>query len=80
MKHEIIVHVGVSQQWFCYDSDIDQCCSGVCHIPCIPSYAGCAASKLAMAKVMDYIQDEKQALRANNLLPDVVETGMTVKE
>ncbi|MCJ1377273.1 hypothetical protein MMC17_000365 [Xylographa soralifera] len=53
--------------------------SGVCHIPYIPGYSGYAASKLAMVKVMDYVQQENPALRVFNLQPGVIETDMSRK-
>jgi NAD(P)-dependent dehydrogenase (short-subunit alcohol dehydrogenase family) len=55
--------------------------SGVAHIPYVPGYSAYSASKLAFAKVMEYIHIEnaQRGVRVFNLQPGAIETDMSRK-
>jgi NAD(P)-dependent dehydrogenase (short-subunit alcohol dehydrogenase family) len=53
--------------------------SGAAHIPYIPGYSGYAASKLALVKIMDYVQCENPLLDVFNLQPGLIESDMSRK-
>ena len=53
--------------------------SGAAHIPYIPGYSGYSASKLAVVKVMGYVQDENPSLDVYNLQPGRIESDMSRK-
>ncbi len=53
--------------------------SGAAHIPYIPNYSGYSSSKLAAAKIMEFVQRENPELRVFNLSPGVVDTNMAKK-
>jgi NAD(P)-dependent dehydrogenase (short-subunit alcohol dehydrogenase family) len=55
--------------------------SGVAHIPYIPGYSAYGASKLALVKVMEYVQTEnaQRGIRVFSLQPGAIETDMSRK-
>jgi NAD(P)-dependent dehydrogenase (short-subunit alcohol dehydrogenase family) len=53
--------------------------SGAGHLPHIPGYSAYSASKLAFAKIMEYVQHENPDLRVFSIQPGAVETAMQAK-
>ena len=55
--------------------------SGVVHLPFafVPGYSGYSASKLAMTKIIENVQQENPSLRVFNLQPGIIETDMSQK-
>jgi NAD(P)-dependent dehydrogenase (short-subunit alcohol dehydrogenase family) len=53
--------------------------SGAAHLPYLAGFSGCAGSKLAFAKIVEYVQCERIGLRLFSLQPGAVETDMATK-
>lgn len=47
--------------------------------PYIPGYSGYATSKLALIKIMDYVQRENSSLDVFNMQPGLIESDMSRK-
>jgi NAD(P)-dependent dehydrogenase (short-subunit alcohol dehydrogenase family) len=53
--------------------------SGAGHIDYIPGYSAYSSSKLAFAKIVEYVQHENPALRVFNINPGAIATDMQAK-
>ncbi|KAM0406584.1 hypothetical protein ACHAPZ_003351 [Fusarium culmorum] len=53
--------------------------SGAGHLPYLPGYSAYSGSKLAFAKIMEYVQHEHPDLRVFSIQPGAVETAMQAK-
>ncbi|KAI6765923.1 hypothetical protein HG530_006993 [Fusarium avenaceum] len=53
--------------------------SGAGHLPCIPGYSAYSSSKLAFAKVIEFVQLEHPELRVFNINPGAIATDMQKK-
>lgn len=53
--------------------------SGAGHLPYIPGFSAYAASKLSLAKIVEYIQHENPDLRVFNINPGAIATDMQAK-
>lgn len=53
--------------------------SGAGHIPYIPGYAAYSASKLSLAKIVEYVHHENPHLRVFNINPGAIATEMQAK-
>ncbi|RBR24899.1 uncharacterized protein FIESC28_02317 [Fusarium coffeatum] len=53
--------------------------SGAGHLPYLPGYSAYSGSKLAFAKIMEYVQHEHPDLRTFSIQPGAVETAMQAK-
>lgn len=53
--------------------------SGAGHIPYIPGYSAYSASKLSLAKIVEYVQHENPHLRVFNINPGAIATEMQVR-
>lgn len=53
--------------------------SGIAHIPPLPGVSGYAASKIATAKMFEYLQKESPQIRVVNVQPGVVASDMNRK-
>ncbi|KAH7251389.1 hypothetical protein BKA59DRAFT_491890 [Fusarium tricinctum] len=53
--------------------------SGAGHLPCIPRYSAYSSSKLAFAKVIEFVQLEHPDLRVFNINPGAIATDMQKK-
>lgn len=53
--------------------------SGAGHLPYIPGFSAYAASKLSLAKIVEYIQHENPRLRVFNINPGAIATDMHAK-
>ncbi|KAJ5371985.1 hypothetical protein N7517_003991 [Penicillium concentricum] len=53
--------------------------SGAGHIPYIPGYSAYSASKLSLAKIVEYVQHENPQLRVFNINPGAIATDMQAK-
>ncbi|KAF4333432.1 short-chain type dehydrogenase reductase [Fusarium beomiforme] len=53
--------------------------SGAGHLPCIPGYSAYSSSKLAFAKMIEFVQDENPNLRVFKINPGAIPTEMQKK-
>lgn len=53
--------------------------SGIAHLPPIAGFSGYATSKLANAKLFDYVQVENPSLHVVNIQPGIVESSLNSK-
>lgn len=53
--------------------------SGAGHLPYIPGYSAYSASKLALAKIVEYVHHENPHLRVFNINPGAIATEMQAK-
>lgn len=53
--------------------------SGAGHMPYIPGYSAYSASKLGLAKIVEYVQHENPHLRVFNINPGAIATEMQAK-